>query len=385
LTALAEKYNLSQNLGGGGYMKGYVRYHAPANRHYVGLYWHGKEERFWRYQGEPLFDKRTGIKLLSKIQADIDNGTFDPRTYRPDSPLSLKEYSTIWLETSTACKNTKKGYRNAMNKAIDYFGADHDIRHFTYSKLLKFKSSLNLSNDAEYNIMGALKTMLNFYRRDLPSFILPVFPSMSKTQREDQKYLTFEDQQSVLQAIPERNRPIFIVMMEYGIRPQEATALKWDCVDFDKNEITFKRSHSEYELRETTKTGSKGIRTEQITQRAKESLRMAKITPSFKGFVFCHNKQGSHYDNKLLNRLWRSACQETNINIGLYEGVRHSWGCQLMDMPGVTIDMVQDGYRHTSSKTTRRYAHRKRSVIADLIENRGKVINLDSAQIAKKK
>lgn len=47
-------------------------------------------------------------------------------------------------------------------------------------------------------------------------------------------------------------------------------------------------------------------------------------------------------------------------------------------IPGVTIDMVQDGYKHTSSKTTRRYAHRKRSVIADLIEKRGQVVEFTS-------
>ena len=71
---------------------------------------------------------------------------------------------------------------------------------------------------------------------------------------------------------------------------------------------------------------------------------------------------------------------DVGLKIGLYEGVRHSWGCQLMDIPGVTIDMVQDGFKHTSSKTTRRYAHRKRSVISDLIEKRGQVIEFEKVK-----
>ena len=187
-------------------MAGYIRYHDPAKRWLVGFRWQGKEERFWRYNGEPLYDKRTATKLLSKIQADVDNGTFYPRTYRPDSPLSLKEYSKIWLETSSACKNTKKIYRNAISKAVEFFGPDHDIRHFTHSKLLLFMQSLNLSDSAKYNVLTSLKTMLRFYRRDVPSFVLPVFPPLTKGAPESTAYLTFDEQQNVLDAIPERHR-----------------------------------------------------------------------------------------------------------------------------------------------------------------------------------
>lgn len=363
---------------------------------YIQLRWDNKTERFYQFEYKdkwlPFESKGMAEHTLSLMRNEIKDNCFNPKTWRKDSPLGISEFSKIWLDTSDACKNTKKGYRNAIKHVIEavdqdgqiLFGKDFDIRKFNHSKLVLLKkhleNDLHLSNDAVYNIMGALKTMLNSYRKDVQTYILPVFPPMSKTERENQEYLTYEEQQKVLQAIPERHRPIFIVMMEYGIRPQEATALKWDCVDFEKNEITFKRRHSEYELRETTKTGTRGIRTEQITTRAKEYLQLAKGYCPFKGFVFSHNRLGSHYDNKLLNKIWRTACKEVGLKIGLYEGVRHSWGCQLMDIPGVTIDMVQDGYRHTSAKTTRRYAHRKRSVIADLIEKRGQVVKFEKVK-----
>jgi len=74
-------------------MKGSVRYHTPARRYFVRVWWEGKDERFWRYNGEPLWAKQTADKLLGKIQTEIDVGTFDPRTYRPESPLSVVEYS----------------------------------------------------------------------------------------------------------------------------------------------------------------------------------------------------------------------------------------------------------------------------------------------------
>jgi integrase len=195
---------------------------------------------------------------------------------------------------------------------------------------------------------------------------MPTFPPLTKTAPETTEYLTFEEQQTILAAIPECHRPIFTVMMEYGVRPQEATALKWDCVTADK--IIFKRSHSEYRLRETTKTGA--IREEKLTTRAREAIHgLARNSI----WVFTKNGRGSHYDSKALNRLWRDACGNTGISIPMYEAVRHSLGCQLAE-EGYSIDFIQDVYKHTTIKTTRRYAKRQRAMIGEALENRGNVV-----------
>jgi integrase len=181
-------------------------------------------------------------------------------------------------------------------------------------------------------------------------------------------------------------------MMEYGVRPQEATALKWDCVTGGK--VIFKRSHSEYQLREQTKTGA--IREERITTRAAEAIKAAKIvserdpesdeagsngdsTPVKAVWVFTKNDRGCHYDSKALNRIWKEACGKVDIEIGLYEAVRHSLGCQLADS-GYSIDFIQDVYKHTSIKTTRRYAKRQRAMISEALENRGIVIPFREAK-----
>ena len=350
-------------------MAGTVKWHEPAKRFYVRVWWEGRDERFWKsIAGDPMFDIRQANTLLGRIQSEITRGTFDPRTFRPESPLSLSEYAKMWLAASTACDNTKKVYRHAIKKAVGYFGESHDIRELTHSKLLLFQKSLTLSDDGKYNVLSALKTLLRFYQKDVPSFALPTFPALTKHEPETTRYLTFEEQQTVLAAIPERHRPIFIVMMEYGVRPQEATALKWDCVVDGK--IIFKRSHSEYRLMEQTKTGA--IREEKVTTRAAEAIKIAQSLPPAV-WVFTKNDKGSHYDSKALNREWRNACQSVDVKIGLYEAVRHSLGCQLADS-GYSIDFIQDVYKHTSIKTTRRYAKRQRGMISEALEKRGKVI-----------
>jgi len=387
LTATAHNLHTAlHNCVGGDYVKGSI--HWKRDRFAVAVYWKGKTEWFWRSKsGESLFDKRQAHKLLGQIQGDISVGIFDPRTYRPQSPLSVEEYSKVWLAASDACANTKKVYRNAIkhvmaakdSKGEVMFGPSFDIRNFTHSKLSILKKSINLSDAGKYNVLSALKTMLRFYQKDVPSFILPAFPALSKAPPETTAYLTFEEQQSFLRAIPERHRPIFIMMMEYGIRPQEATALKWDCIVDGK--IIFKRSHSEYKLRETTKTGA--IREEKITTRAAEAIEMAKT--GIQGvWVFIKNNRGSHYDSKALNRVWREACEATGIKIGLYEAVRHSLGCQLVDA-GYSIDFVQDVYKHTKIETTRRYAKRQRAQIGEALERRGNVVEFAQRMVNENK
>ena len=44
------------------------------------------------------------------------------------------------------------------------------------------------------------------------------------------EYITLEQQNTILSHIPERYRPIFQFMMEYGCRPGEARALQKDCI-----------------------------------------------------------------------------------------------------------------------------------------------------------
>ncbi|MGA1841821.1 MAG: hypothetical protein ACMUIU_14455 [bacterium] len=85
------------------------------------------------------------------------------------------------------------------------------------------------------------------------------------------EYLTIEQQEKLLNAIPDHDRPIFQFMMEYGVRPQEARALQRDCIKNGKVKIC--RAFSNNTLRETTKTGGKGKRAFEITPYFKEVLK----------------------------------------------------------------------------------------------------------------
>jgi len=185
---------------------------------------------------------------------------------------------------------------------------------------------------------------------------------------QDIEYLTFEQQQKVLSFIPGHQRPIFEFMMEYGLRIGEATALMKDCVT-DK-EVIIRRSHSNGELLDSTKTGVD--RKYDLTQRAHEILARAGSVAPFSRFVFNRDGTGKHFTLKVADKIWREASQKAGIKIKLYNAVRHSLGCQLLDQ-GIDMEMVRDVYGHSTTQTTRRYAKRSQHTVTAVLNFRGQI------------
>lgn len=348
-------------------MGGSYHYNEGSKRWFISVYWDKKRYKIWKYNGDPIWDERIAQKLVSKIRAEIDDGIFLPKAYLPDSPVSLEAISEQWFKVLSVAPATKKFYEKAIGHAIAYFGPNQDIRKFHHSQLQIFYNDLPLTVKGKYHVLNTLKTMLRFAYQDEIIGKVPPFPKLPQGQKEEIKYLTYEEQQTVLACIPERHRGIFELAMEYGLRIGEVCALQRDCVT-DK-EITIKRAMSDGVVRQSTKTGR--IRTYGLTDIARDIIsgeanrKREVISP----YVFTR-PDGNPYTWKSLTCWWRSACKKAGIKINLYNGIRHSLGCQLMDQ-GVEMEMVRDVLGHTSTNTTRLYAKRSSASVTNVLQFRG--------------
>jgi len=351
-------------------MGGHYRFDESAKRYYVSIYYQKKKYKIFRYHDEPIWHEKTASKLLNKIRAEMDDGTFDIRGYIPDSPLTLKSYSETWLKASSACANTKRVHRSAIRKAMEAWGENCDIRTITYSKLAIFHNEMQGSVKWRNAVLIALKAMFNFALKDGVIKKIPPFPEKSSAQSAPPEYLTLEDQNKVVAAIPERHRAVFQFGMEYGLRIGELRALKKDCIE--DGHIIIKRSFSRYELRETTKTYR--VRRLPLTTRALSILKTAPV--SFSDFIFTMNGRRPYNENQL-NAIWKAACQEVGIVIHQKNAIRHSLGCQLLD-DGVDLEMVRDIYGHTNTNMTRQYDKRTPRRVLEALENRGRVVDISS-------
>jgi len=164
--------------------------------------------------------------------------------------------------------------------------------------------------------------------------------------------------------------------MEYGLRIGEVRALKKDCIEDDQ--IIIKRSFSQFELRETTKTYR--MRRLPLTARAREILKTAR--PSFSEYLFTYDGQHPYYERKM-REIWKSACEVSGIKINQKNAIRHSLGCQLLDK-GVDLEMVRDIYGHTSTNMTRKYVKRTPTRMLEALENRSQVIEFTAGLLTQK-
>lgn len=372
MIATAENRNIipSQEILGGGLCMGFnggsVQRHG--NRFYVQLYWNKTTEKFWSVliqgQWHPIKSYENGDKLLKAIRDEIDRDRegFDPRSFRPGNPLCIGEYYKTWLSQIRAGKKCKTDYKGAIvNYAIPFFGIDKDIRKFKKAELTRFQESINLSDKGKYNVMGALKSMVRWAYSNEEIKHIPPFPKMSMGDLPEIEYLTLEQQEKILAHIPVQDVSIFRFSMEYGIRVGEARAIKRDAIK--NGRIYIKRAFAENELNEKTKTGD--IRNPELTPYAKEIIDGQKHLSEF---LFVRT-DGKPYTNKNLNKIWHEAEEKAGIRIKLYNAIRHSLGCQLLD-EGQDLSTVQELLGHKNASMTRRYAKRTSKKLGQILTMR---------------
>ncbi|MFC1551906.1 tyrosine-type recombinase/integrase [Candidatus Latescibacterota bacterium] len=350
-------------------MKGSVhqRKNSKKPRWFVSIYWQSKRYKIRKHPitGEPFTSRESAEKQLGRIRTEIDEGYFNPECWKVSSPLLIREYGPTWLTSIDVSPNTLRGYSSAVNNYIVPFFGDKDIRHLRFKDIVKFHKWIKLTDKGKKNVVGTFKTMMRYAYKSEDILKVPPFPPLSY-QEPEIVFLQFEQQAQILDAIPEHHRPIFQFMMESGCRPGEARALQKDCIKTDT--ITIKRAFSDNRLKETTK--AKRVRHIPITESMREIL---KNLPLYLSPFVLTRTDGKPYTSFNLNEIWRKACEETGIKIKLYNGVRHSLGCQMVEM-GAPLDVVRDQLGHQTSEMTRRYAKGSINVRKNYLEKRGKVV-----------
>ncbi|MDR2861985.1 MAG: site-specific integrase, partial [Syntrophobacterales bacterium] len=309
-----------------------------------------------------------GEKLLRSIQEEIDRDHegFDPRSFKPQNPLSIGKYHKTWLEQIEVTNKTMRDYKTAITKHVithPKFGADKDIRKIRRADLVSLQKSLKetLTIKGCYNVMGALKSMIRWAYSNEEIKHVPSFPKMSMGEPPEIEYLTLEQQEQILTHISVEDVPIFRFAMEYGVRVGEIRALKPDAIKDGR--VHIKRAFSENELRERTKTGDR--RNPELTPYAKDILGSRKRLGDF---VFVR-ADGKPYTNKNLNKIWHEAEKKSGIKIKLYNAIRHSLGCQLLD-EGNDLFLVQEVLGHSRPDMTKRYAKRTAQKIGQILSMR---------------
>lgn len=347
-------------------MKARVYQRGPS-RYLVYLSWQGKKYfRSYYDHRFKLITPELAHRLAESINQDIDakGKGFDPRQWFACSGFIFQAYADQWLKDHQAgyAPSVRRDVVRMVAAAQAYFD-NLDIRAVRSGHLEDYLKQLpdHLSLKTKQNYLITLhKIFSDAYRRE-DILRIPGFPRLTVPEPET-RWITADWQDRIIKAIPARDRPIFLFIRTYGVRPGEARALMWDCVDFETGWITIRRTFSATILQETTKT--KRIRSLPIVEAIGPLLRSLR---GISGFVF-RNAFGRPYGADL-SKLWNAARLKAGApSVTLYQGTRHSFGHQKLS-DGHSLDLIRDIFGHASIKTTRRYAAANMEAKKRVIEN----------------
>jgi integrase len=326
----------------------FIRLYSKQIRKYMNIY---SDSRGTSFSSHEQADR-----ILTRIRAEIDAGSFDPSRYISQrlKPLQFKNWSDQWLEKRESESEKKllapsyiKELRRFVSKFQEHF-RDTDIRDIGTKKISDFYLTLSGSPKYILNTMSCLHKMLSDALDWEDIGRMPKFPKI-EVPEPDFEVIDLDQQDSIISKIKDPMDKVYILFTAREmVRPSETRALFWDDLDFKHDRVTIRRHFSLNELRETTK--SKRIKILPLDGEAKESL--LKLPRHIKSpFVF--QKNGRPYSESYARKLWNRAASEMGIKISFYCGTKHSSATEAVDRVG--YDDVQEFLGHAHRMMTKRY------------------------------
>ncbi len=317
---------------------------------------------------------RDCVKELMWVTNQIEHKKFDPREYKASTAKQFRFDLFIekWLKSKENEKDKNKlspGYYKKLvgycNKIKPFFSTE-DIRDVAKSyRIQEFYESLSskLAPKSQKNIMDALRKILNDAHEWELISKTPKFPKI-EVPDPDWTWLHEEEQDTVLRAMPPHHRPIFIFMMQYGVRPAEARALQWEDIDFKKEIITIRHNFSGGVFRKITKT-----KRQRQLPLLPGIAKMLRTLPKVLRCNFVFTVKGHYYGESRPDKVWAKACKAAEIrHVRLYDGTRHSIASQYANR-GKSSKLIGKMLGHSNPKQTDRYSHIEVEGIRQMMKN----------------
>lgn len=274
--------------------------------------------------------------VLKKIDAEITLGIFDYGAYFPKSTRlkemtaladraeacisrnpTFRQFSEIWYEEKKI--EWRPSYRQKIKIILDKyllpeFGgkAVHAIKK---PDLLTFRSSLakvrygkdgqSSLSVARINQIMILLRMILEEASDRHEFEMPYKNIKNlKQARPDVNPFTLSEVWLILKHVRADYKPYYTIRFFTGMRTSEIDGLKWDCINFDRREISIRGALVNGEMGPTKTLGSQ--RDIAMSQLVYDALLEQKARTFGKSeFVFC-NSQGNPMEYRNVNRrVWK--------------------------------------------------------------------------------
>ncbi len=267
----------------------------------------------------------------------------------------LNLYAIPEMEASSV-KKYDAVIRNYYNPRFGNFYIHEISREF----LAEFRAEiveLPMAPSTKYFIVTSLRTI---FQKAVEDEYIERNPAIGlkapKKGVHRMEYWTEIEVRKFLSSVCENSRfPLYMLAFNTGMRLGELFALKWDCIDFERNTIRVQRTYCQKsgKIKETTKTNRS--RSFGMNSNLGKFLRELKLKSNGE-FVLNPREMGCR-NPAHASRSFSTDAIKAKVRPIRFHDIRHTYATQFADKSGGDIHALSAILGHSSTAMTDRYAH----------------------------
>lgn len=360
----------------------WITWKPERKRYEVGVHWQGRKYRFYQYDGVPHASREVAQDHAGAIRREIKMGIFDPGKHGKGqhSKHAFKDYARMIAKDYQAMAkvgDVSQIYAHSLSQRIN------DMFIPAFGHLYLQEVSAQVIKDWYYNLIeeksftkGTLRVIMANLKRIFSAAYddhlideIPRLPVVRGIERENMNCTLQEhEQELVLGKVPDVHKPIAMFILYEGVRPSEARALMWDCVDLKNRVAKIARTFTGISgnvLQDKTKTGKD--RPVALNGRVIEVMRGL---PKAMHHHYVFHYKTKPYSRYNLYMILKGALREAGFpHLTPNQAGRHSVATIALEK-GVPIRDVQAHLGHADIRTTQKYTHPNRDSMTRVVERR---------------
>jgi integrase len=318
--------------------------------------------------------KKLAEKIYHKVLGEIAEGKWFERL--PGEEKTFKEMLGKYLKEHSERNKTPKSHdrdKELANHLISSFG-DSMLTEISPRTISEYKVKRRDEGAFPRTINYELALMSHAFNLAIKEWEWLNDNPVSRVSREKvnnmrERWLTFEEEEKLLDASPKWLQEIIIFSLETGLRQGETLNLQWPQVDLFRKTITILEQ----------KNKAKDVLP--LNERAIEVLKTkAKIRHIKTNYVFS-NKNGNSIRVSNLHRAFYSATRKAKLENFRWHDLRHTFATRLVQA-GVDLYTVQKLGRWKTTQMVMRYAHHYPESLRGGVETLDKVRKEFSTKLA---
>ncbi len=302
-------------------------------------------------------DRKLARRIYDKVKGEIAEGKWFERL--PGEERTFREMMQKYLDEYASKKVSARSFQGYAKKPISYLG-DYLVSEITPKIINEYKIRRRNDGVGPSTINRELATMKRAFNlaikewewiRDNPVSRV----SMEEENNRRDRWLTYEEEERLLEVCPEWLKELVIFALNTGMRLSEILSLEWRAVDLFRKTIT------------VFKSKNKELRTIPINDTVFEILKNKAKVKSIKTNLVFYTDKHTMFLKTSVDHAFKKALKKASIKDFRFHDLRHTFATRLVQS-GIDLYKVQSLLGHKSPFMTQRYAHHYPESLRDGVE-----------------